>query len=100
MPQDAIFATAYHAHNNAIEPSPRLNIIESGYYDLKLPVEILVEVLDSSCVRNHSTSRHLVHDKFSSSLRFSSSDIFSSEQELSIEIADIDCVKVCHKMTG
>lgn len=82
-------------NDDAVKPPARLDVVQPGDDQLELSVEGFVPVLHLALVGGHHTTRHPLHYKVSRCLSLAFPDIAHAEQELTVEIADIDCVQIC-----
>ena len=75
-------------------PAPRFDVIKSRYNDLELSVEVFVAILDHSLVWRDLTARHALHDEVRSCLSFAFPNVVNSEQELTIQVANVNRIQI------
>ena len=81
-------------NDNTIQPSTCFNIIKSRDNKLKLSVKIFVFVLHHPLIGCDLAARHALHDEIRSSLGLTLSNITHPKQKLTIQITDINSIKI------
>lgn len=83
-----------HVDERGVDPPPGLDRIETTDNDVELFVVLFILVLDLAMVGGDLYARHALLNEFGCDVRFGTTDIFFTEEELAVEVGNVDGVHI------
>lgn len=81
-----------NGHEHGVNPTSRLDAVESTDNKLKLLVKVLIKVLDATIVGGDADTLDTLFHKLCCDLGFVLADIRLTEEELPVQVGDVDGV--------